>query len=222
MKAVVSWSGGKDSCLALVRATSAGVEPAVLLTMMTEDVVRSRSHGLRLGLLEAQAAALGLPLVVRAATWDAYEVTFVEALAELHSGGIEAGVFGDIDLEPNRAWVERACAGTGIRPIHPLWARPRRELIDELLAEGVEAVVVAARDGIAPVTLLGRTLDVALADELERLGIDASGELGEYHTAVVDAPGFARRVDVEHGVRVLRDGVWFLDLVEMPRVYSPA
>ena len=143
------------------------------------------------------------------------------ALAELHAGGIEVGVFGDIDLEPNRAWVERACAGTGIQPIHPLWARPRRELIDELLAEGVEAVVVAARDGIAPVTLLGRTLDVALADELERLGIDASGELGEYHA--VDAPGFARRLDVEHGVRVLRDGVWFLDLdVEMSRVYWPA
>ena len=223
VKAVVSWSGGKDSCLALVRATAAGIEPSVLLTMMTEDGVRSRSHGLRLELVQAQAAALGLPLVTPAATWNSYEETFAATLVELRAGGIEAGVFGDIDLEPNRAWVARLCAGAGIRPLQPLWARPRRELIDELLAAGVEAVVVATRDGVVPVALLGRTLDAALADELERLGIDASGELGEYHTAVVDAPGFAHRLDVEQGIRVLRDGVWFLDLdVQMPRVYSPA
>jgi uncharacterized protein (TIGR00290 family) len=213
---VCSWSGGKYSALALHRALDAGGEPVALLTMLTESGDRSRSHGLRLELLEAQAAALGIPLATRAASWHAYEEAFVAALGEI---GAPAAVFGDIDVERNRAWVEQACARAGIEAHEPLWGAARRDLLDELLGLGFEAVVVAVRGGVLPRALLGRRLDQPLVAELEAHGVDASGELGEYHTAVLDGPRFVRRVETGAGKTVLRDGVWFLDV---PLVYSAA
>ncbi len=57
-----SWSGGKDSALALHESIVAGADPRVLITMMTERGMRSRSHGLHRVVLERQAAAIGIPI----------------------------------------------------------------------------------------------------------------------------------------------------------------
>ena len=59
-----SWSGGKDSCLALYLAIQKGAVPRTLLTVVREDGERSRSHGLPVSVLQQQALALGIPLVV--------------------------------------------------------------------------------------------------------------------------------------------------------------
>ena len=110
------------------------------------DTARGRppphSHGLPLAFVERQAAALGLPLVSRAASWDTYEAAFLDALAELRDLGAEVGVFGDIDLQPHRDWVERVCGLAGLDACLPLWLEPRRALLDELFATGVEATIV--------------------------------------------------------------------------------
>ena len=125
-----SWSGGKDAYLALQRAVAAGGRPVALLCMLHEDGRVSRGHGLPLALLQRQAAALGLPLVARATTWDDYEATYVAALHELREGGVQAGVFGDIDLQPHRDWVEAVCAVAGLACHLPLWQEPRRRLLE--------------------------------------------------------------------------------------------
>ena len=104
-----SWSGGKDAYLAFARAVAAGGRPEALVCMLHEDGDRSRGHGLPVELLEAQAEALGIPLVTRATTWDEYEATYISVLHELRAQGVEAGVFGDIDLEGHRVWVEEVC-----------------------------------------------------------------------------------------------------------------
>ena len=122
----VSWSGGKDAYLALQRAVRRGGEPAALVCMLHEDGRVSRGHGLPLALLEEQAAALGVPLVTRATTWDGYEATFVSLLHELRGQGVEAGVFGDIDLQAHRDWVEGVCEVAGLGCHLPLWQEPRR------------------------------------------------------------------------------------------------
>jgi uncharacterized protein (TIGR00290 family) len=210
--AAVSWSGGKDSCLALHRAAAAGVEVRMLVTMLTEGGRRTRSHGLRAEVVEAQADALGLPLVTRATSWAGYEAAFTDALREVAAAGATAAVFGDIDLDDHRSWCVRVCRNARLSALHPLWQEPRRALLDEALLLGVEGVVVAVRDGVVPQELLGRSLDSRLVGELEALGIDPCGEGGEYHTAVLSAPRFARRVAVRAGESELRDGVWFLDL----------
>lgn len=97
-----SWSGGKDSCLALYHAIQCGGVPKFLLTMMADERDRSRSHGLSKKLLEEQARQLGIPIIFRKASWDEYEKIFIEAIREFKAQGIGAGVFGDIDVEPNR------------------------------------------------------------------------------------------------------------------------
>src|SRR5206468_9478513 len=109
-----SWSGGKDSCLALHRALAAGGQLACLATMFTEDGQRSRSHGLAREVLEAQAAAIGVPLLSAAATWDEYETAFVELLRGAKAHGAATAVFGDIDISRHREWEENVCRQAGL------------------------------------------------------------------------------------------------------------
>ncbi|MGD9100603.1 MAG: diphthine--ammonia ligase, partial [Anaerolineae bacterium] len=213
-----SWSGGKDSCLALYRAISAGARPAALLTILDQSGVRSRSHGLTVDVLRAQAAALGIPLVTRAASWGEYEPTFIAALRELRETGIKAGVFGDIDLEAHREWEQKVCAAAGITAHLPLWQTPRQALLDEFLALGFEAMVIVTKDDPLGDRYLGRALDAALIREFERVGIDLSGEAGEYHTVVTGGPTFAHALQFRAGERISRSGYWLLDV----QVVGPA
>src|SRR5947208_16766141 len=111
-----SWSGGKDSCLALHRTLAAGGRLACLVTMFTEDGQRSRSHGLAREVLEAQAASIGVPLISAAASWDDYESRFVELLVEAKSLSAQAVVFGDIDIPRHRAWEEDVSLRAGLEP----------------------------------------------------------------------------------------------------------
>ncbi len=208
-----SWSGGKDSALALHEAVLAGAEPRFLVSMLTEGGARSRSHGLPREVLAAQAEALGLPIHFGVATWDDYRAEFVRVVADaVAATGARVGVFGDINTEAHREWEESVCADAGARALLPLWRRDPGTVATDVLAAGFEAVIVAVRDGILPPDLLGRTLDHDLLTEIEAAGADPCGENGEFHTLVVDGPPFTRRLTIEPGQTVLRDGVWFLDL----------
>ena len=186
-----SWSGGKDAYLAYTRAVAAGGRPEALVCMLHEEGDRSRGHGLPLALVQAQADALGVRLVTGSTTWDDYEATFVGVLHELRRQGVEAAVFGDIDLEGHRVWVQGVCEIAGLSSHLPLWQEPRRRLIDELLASGVRATVVAVDAAKLDASFLGRELSAALVEDLEAAGADACGEEGEYHTMVTAAPLFS-------------------------------
>lgn len=230
MRGFCSWSGGKDSALALHRARADGVVVERLLTMMIEDGARSRSHGLRTEVLRAQADAMGLPITFVPTSWDDYEARFVEAVAELRADGLTEGVFGDIDIDRNRAWVEGVCGPAGVTVHEPLWGRPRRGLLGELLRAGFRAHVVAVRADVCVGgpergrgqeggsaserrELLGRELDADLVDTLAAAGIDPSGELGEYHTVVAAGPELSRPLDLVFGEVVERSGYRFVDVV---------
>lgn len=207
-----SWSGGKDSCLALYRALRRGARPRCLLTMMAQDGARSRSHRLPKALIEAQARSLGIPIVFRSASWEQYESVFVSALREFREDGMAAGVFGDIDVDPHREWVRRVCALADIAPLHPLWKEDRRELLDEFIALGFKAVIVVVKDDRLGKEFLGRIIDGETVVALEKAGVDASGELGEYHTVVTAGPLFASVLSLRTKGPVHHEGYWFLDV----------
>jgi len=209
-----SWSGGKDSCLALYHAIRNGGRPRLLLTMMAEGGERSRSHGLPRTLLELQSRRLGIPIVFRSAAWEDYESVFIAALREFKADGVAAGVFGDIDVDANRQWVEGVCGAANIAPYHPLWQRPRRELLDEFIALEFKATVVVIRNDKLGAHFLGRDIDRRTISEMEEAGIDASGELGEYHTVVTDGPLFSSPIDLRIKGRRVKDGYSFLDTGE--------
>ncbi len=208
-----SWSGGKDAYLALQRATLRRGVPAALVCMLHEDGRVSRGHGLPLALLEEQAAALGIPLVARATTWDEYEATYVSLLHGLRAQGVEAGVFGDIDLQAHRDWVEGVCEVAGLGCHLPLWQEPRRRLLDEFLAGGSRATIVAVDSSRLGAEFLGLELDDAVIARLEAAGVDACGEEGEYHTMVTRAPLFSRPVPLAWDGTEERDGHYVLSYV---------
>ena len=212
LKVACSWSGGKDSCLALWRTLRAGARLDCLLTMFIEDGERSRSHGLARSVLEAQAAAIGVPLLSRSASWDDYEASMVDLLCEAAGRGVTATVFGDIDIPRHRAWEEDVCRQAGLAALLPLWQQDRLAILDEWWNEGFEAAIVVAREGVVDRRYLGRVLDRTTAAELAATGVDACGENGEFHTVVTAGPLFQRQLDLEPGQQILRSGCWFQDL----------
>ncbi len=210
-KVFSSWSGGKDSCLALHRAGQAGATPACLVTMMIEDGRRSRSHGLRQDVVEAQAAAMGLPLFCRATSWNEYERNFIDLLADVRALGVGVGVFGDIDLQPHRDWVERVCAQADMKALLPLWNAPRLDMVHECIDAGIDCRIVSCKADLMGPEYLGMSLTRELAASLDAAGIDACGENGEFHTVVVDAPMFNMPLELEAGERYEHGGHWALD-----------
>lgn len=204
-----SWSGGKDSCLALYYAIREGGNPGKLLTMLIGDGERSRSHGLPLNLLKKQSLSLNIPLITRATSWEDYEENFVSILRKIKREGITAGVFGDIDLEEHRVWVEKVCARVDIKPYLPLWKKPRRRLLEDFIESGFKATIVAVKDGVLDRRFLGEVLDLTLIEDLENEGVDASGEEGEFHTVVTDGPIFSFEISLKKKEQVFSNGYWF-------------
>ncbi|MBC8255166.1 MAG: diphthine--ammonia ligase, partial [Ardenticatenia bacterium] len=156
-----------------------------------------------------QAKAIGIPLIQVKTSWEEYEENFKQAVRGLKNKGVEGGVFGDIDIEEHRQWVERVCGELGIKPLLPLWLIDPEELLGEFLALGFKAIVVATK---LDKDLLGRDLDKPLLTEVKGLGAHPSGEYGEYHTFVTDGPIFQRPLKVVGGEIGEKDGSWRLDI----------
>jgi len=211
-----SWSGGKDCCLALELSAEAGARPAALFTVMDETGARSHSHGLTLPSLQVQADALGLPLVVRNASWATYEDAFLDGLAELRRMGIVDGVFGDMTVTGHpewvghRAWVERVSSTAGVTAHLPLWDMGGEIVLASQLQHHIHAVIVMTRDVALSQTFLGRTLDEACIEELRTAGCDPTGEGGELHTVVKSTPSFAFTLRMVTGAVTDHDGCHFL------------
>ena len=212
-KAFVSWSGGKDCCLACFKAMNDGLDVRFLLNMATEDGMRSRSHGLSKEVLEMQALAIDLPLIQRMTSWNDYEQEFSKVLLELKEQGVTDGIFGDIDLDEHRLWVERVCQEYGITPHLPLWAQDQSALLREFIDSGFKALIVAVDASVMGEEWLGRVVDANLVVDLEKAGnITPCGEAGEYHTLVIGGPLFKKDLEVSKAERIMRDNHWFLDI----------
>jgi diphthine-ammonia ligase len=206
---ICSWSGGKDSCLALWRVIRAGGYPACLLTMLNEEGHVSRSHGLPRRLLSDQAKNMGIPIFFRSASWQSYEAEFSAALREFHDRGIATAVFGDVDLDDHRDWCRRVSAAAGLEAKHPLWKEPRRKLLEEFIGAGFQAVIVVVKGDALGREWIGRTIDAETVSALEKAGIDPSGEAGEYHTAVTGGPLFLDALTLPPPTPAFHEGYWF-------------
>jgi uncharacterized protein (TIGR00290 family) len=216
-KAWMSWSSGKDSALALHTVRQAGqVEVVGLVTTVNAAADRVAMHAVRRSLLEAQADALALPLHVVELPWpcpnDEYESRMAAAYDSARQAGVRSMIFGDLFLEDIRAYREQSLSGFGLTPLFPLWQRPTDAVARELLAVGIRAVLTCVDPAQAPPALAGRWYDESFLADLPS-GIDPCGENGEFHTLVVDGPGFRYPIDVTVGEVIERDGFIFADVL---------
>lgn len=211
----MSWSSGKDSTFALHVARKEGMPVTTLLTTINADADRVAMHAVRRTLLEAQAERLGLDLHIvelpAPCPNEVYEERMAAAMAAAAEQHVEQVIFGDLFLEDVRRYREDAMAPTGIAPVFPIWGRPTDQLANEMLDEGIQAVLTCVDLAKLPVEFVGRPFDADLLADLPE-GIDPCGERGEFHTFVWDGPGFHSPIPVETGEIVQRDGFAFCDV----------
>jgi uncharacterized protein (TIGR00290 family) len=213
---VLSWSGGKDSALALwTLRCDERVEPLALLTTITEEYARISMHGVRRELLESQARAAGLALVEvpipAPCPNDVYEQRMAQSLASSLLAPAEAVAFGDLFLEDIRAYREERLRHVGKQAVFPLWGRDTTRLARTFIEAGFEAILVCVDPGQLDPAFAGRRYDDDLLRDLPP-GVDPCGENGEFHTFVHAGPIFAQPIPHETGEVVVRDGFAFCDL----------
>ena len=217
---VMSWSGGKDSAVALRELFNANeYEVVALLTSVSEEYRRISHHGVREVLLEQQAEAIGVPLdrvylpsgSNHPCTNDVYEQIMGDVMAKYKARGVETVAFGDLFLEDLRAYRERNLAKANMRGMFPLWKRDTTELAREVIASGFKSYLSCVEGKVGP-GFVGRAYDHELLAALPA-GIDPCGEYGEFHTFVYDGPIFTRPVTVRVGEIVMRDGRHYADLL---------
>jgi uncharacterized protein (TIGR00290 family) len=208
---LLSWSGGKDSALALQRLRGdPQYEVTGLLTAVTRGYDRISIHGVRRQLLDAQAASIGLPLHIlhleQSSSNEAYERAFHEALRSVAAAEAARHIaFGDLFLEDVRIYRERLLAGTDWRPLFPIWGEPTSALARRFIDDGFEAHLVCVDTTQLCGEFAGARFDHDFLDSLPG-PVDPCGERGEFHTFVSSGPGFRRSVGHVVGERVLRDG----------------
>jgi uncharacterized protein (TIGR00290 family) len=208
---VLSWSGGKDSALALAELRRLPeYEVVALLTSVTREYDRISVHGVRRALLEAQARSIGLPLVEISlepnSSNAAYEAAFHAALEEIRVRwpNVKHIAFGDLFLEDVRAYRERLLAGTGFDPVFPIWGRDTTDLAREFIDRGFSARLVCVDTTQLDASFAGRQFDSSLLADLPQ-STDPCGERGEFHTFVSAGPMFNVPIACDTGERVLRE-----------------
>jgi uncharacterized protein (TIGR00290 family) len=225
MRVLVSWSSGKDCAWSLhLLRQQPGIEIVGLLTTINAEFDRVAMHGTRRSVLEAQAAAAGLPLWAIPLPWPCSNEIYEERMAEACHRAIEENVdaiaFGDLFLRDIRAYREKQLKDTGLEPLFPLWEIPTAELAQQMIAGGLRAKVVCVDSRQLDASFAGRDFDAELLRDLPA-GVDPCGENGEFHSCVYDGPVFSRPIALEAGEAVNRDGFVYSDFTIAGLIRDP-
>jgi len=218
-RVLVSWSGGKDSAMALSEILkSKDCDVAALLTTVTKDYDRISMHGVRVALLRQQTASLGMELeevlIPKNASNEEYEQSMTKTLAKHRSSGVTSVVFGDIFLEDLRKYREERLSLMNMRGVFPIWKRETNELAHSFIAAGFKAITTCVDTTKLGQEFVGREIDEKFLSDLP-VGVDPCGENGEYHTFVYDGPIFKKRIRFTLGEKVLRENrFYYCDLLD--------
>jgi len=217
---VMSWSGGKDSAIALRELLQTGDYDVVsLMTTVSEEYRRISHHGVREALLEEQASAIGIPLEKvylpsgesGGCSNNVYEAIMSRVMGGYKAKGVTTVGFGDLFLEDLRAWREANLAKAGMRGIFPIWKRNTTKVAHEVIQLGYKAYLSCVEPKVGS-GFVGRLYDEEFLQVLPS-EIDPCGENGEFHSFVFDGPIFKRAVSVRVGETVTRDGRYYADLL---------
>jgi uncharacterized protein (TIGR00290 family) len=196
---VASYSGGKDSILAIYRAIKLGMKPVSLIITYNIDMERSWFHGIPNDLLKDVSVSLDIPIKLIKTSGKDYAANFEKELIAQKENGAEVCVFGDIDLEEHLQWCTARCDAVGIEAFFPLWQEERKALVDEFIEDGFTANIIVVDTNRLSEKHLGMKLSPMTVSSIAAEGADACGENGEYHTFVSDGPLFKTPVSFCYG-----------------------
>jgi diphthine-ammonia ligase len=217
MRYALSFSGGKDSMLALDRAIQQGLDVAYLFTIVEGISQRVRFHGIRASLIAAQADAIDIPLILDHTHPDDYETVLLRILDRLKKEDIHGIIFGNIHLADIRAWYEHRVTAHGFQHHEPLWREPGAELTREFIDRGYTATIVSVDLSRAPLAWLGKTVDRTLLDQIiAHPDMDPSGERGEFHTFVHQGPIFHHPLHIHLGHHIEMEGHALIEVTAAP------
>ena len=213
----MSWSGGKDSALALHEVLKAGAyDVRALLTTVTEEFDRVSMHGVRRSLLRMQASSVEVPLeeiwIPKRTTNEVYDARMRDILMKYRKEGVREVAFGDLFLQDVRNYREDRLRQVAMRGLFPLWGRETGKLSREFIELGFRAVVCCIDSRMLTKGFCGRDYDLPFLESLP-YGVDPCGENGEFHTFVHAGPIFKKEIAIAKGDVVLRDGFWFADIL---------
>ena len=216
VEVAMSWSGGKDSTLALYELQqSSDYHVTTLLTTLSRETDRVGIHHVRRELIEQQAAAVGVPLRVAyipaAASNAEYEAALGSALASLRKERIEHIAFGDLFIEDIRTYRDAFMARNGMRPLYPIWGRDTRQLATDFVAQGFKAVTSCVDLRVLCASFVGRVIDDVFLADLPATA-DPCGENGEFHSFVFDGPNFRHPIEFTVAERIEESPFCFCDL----------
>lgn len=199
----ISWSGGKDSCLAMYKAIELGYKPKKLFTMFSIENQISSAHRLSEEILKAQADAIGISSYIGKATFEEYENVFIHSITSFKAQGMNYGVFGDVDIDQHREWEENVCKKASLQAVLPLWQMNRKDIVKEFIDLGFKAKIIVVNTTMLSTSFLGQDLSYPLMNKIEDYGADVCGENGEYHTIVYDGPIFKKPLPIKYGDEII-------------------
>ncbi|MGL6104750.1 diphthine--ammonia ligase [Romboutsia sp.] len=211
-KFVMSFSGGKDSILALYRMIKRGYEPVALVTTTKKSEDKSWTHGLSEKLLNKVSESLEIPLLKAECDVEEYEEKFEEMLKKAKEMGASICAFGDIDIELHKQWDKDRCSNVDLKPEFPLWQEDRENLVYEFIDSGFTTIIKTVNLQNMGEEFLGKKLTKKVVEDIKNTGSDACGENGEYHTFVIDGPLFKKSIEFENKGVVLDNGYGYLNI----------
>jgi diphthine-ammonia ligase len=211
-KVVVSFSGGKDSTLALYRMLKNSYK--IIGLLVTFDSQKdSYFHKIPRDILEEVARELEIPLMeVDCSDKKNYEVEFEKVLKHSKDKGAEICVFGDIDIDAHKNWCLERCNAAEMQGMFPLWQENRERLTNEFIDYGFKAVIKKVNLKALGKEFLGKELTKDVVNEIKNLGCDPSGENGEYHTLVFDGPIFKNAIKFDKAGTELIENYGYLTI----------
>ncbi|PFP30584.1 hypothetical protein COJ96_05075 [Bacillus sp. AFS073361] len=198
----LSWSGGKDCCMALDTLISQGFEVVSLVTTVPKELGRTFGHGERTEMIKLQGESLNIPVHFIECTYENYTSQFVNAIEHLKNQLNITGIaYGDLYLNEHREWGEKVAAAANVDSLYPLWMKKEEALqsLGKFVQSGYEAIVIRVREDVLEDKWLGRIVDETFLKDVQQTTICPMGEAGEYHTFVYDGPLFSKRIQLEQG-----------------------
>lgn len=215
---LISWSGGKDSALALYEISSKNkYEIKAIFTTISEEYKRISMHGVRKELLIRQTISLGYPVHIielpKNVSDEIYSEMMKREMLKFKLSNVNDVVFGDIFLEDVRQYRENNLKKVGMNAIFPLWGKSSKEVAKRFLDLGFKAIITCVDSTFLDKSFVGQLFNDTFLSLLPPK-VDPCGENGEFHTFVFDGPNFSNPISFKKKEIILRENrFYFIDLI---------